>query len=113
MTKVKITKQNNFITVVEASGHTGYKESGEDIVCAALSSIIQTAALGVVSVAKVDAKIEKDDKLGYFKIIMPNKITKKQLYEANIILNTMLNGVNDLLKGYSNFIELEVLDDVY
>jgi len=108
MTKVKVTKNNNHIVEVMALGHTGYSVSGEDIVCAALSSILQTAALGIISVAGIKAKIDRDDKTGYFKLSLPKKLTEKQELEANAILNTMLMGISDLCEGYSNFIKLEV-----
>jgi hypothetical protein len=105
MTKVKIIKKNNSITVVEALGHTGYAESGEDIVCAALSSIIQTAALGLLGVLGIKAQVKKDDKSGYFKISLTQELSNEDRKDADIILNTMLMGITDLNEGYSNFIE--------
>ena len=45
MTSVKVVKQNDSITEVTCDGHTGYGVSGEDIVCSALSSIVQTDML--------------------------------------------------------------------
>jgi len=42
MTKVRIQKHNGSIVSVECDGHTGYGVEGEDIVCSALSSIVQT-----------------------------------------------------------------------
>ncbi len=113
MTKVTITKLNNNITEIECDGHTGYGVSGEDIVCSALSSIVQTAVLGVVAVAGVNAKVTRDDQRGYLKLIIPEGITEDQRYDVNVILETMLCGVGDLYSGYSDFIELEVIDNVY
>lgn len=113
MTKVTITKLNSNITEIECDGHTGYGVSGEDIVCSALSSIVQTAVLGVVAVAGVNAKVTRDDHRGYLKLIIPDNITKEQRHDVNVILETMLCGVGDLYSGYSDFIELEVIDDVY
>lgn len=113
MTKVKVTKKNNHIVEVEALGHTGYGVSGEDIVCAALSSIIQTAILGVLSVAGVQAKVDRNDKNGYIKLSLPKGLSEVEKHDTNLILNTMLVGVSDLQQGYSDFIELEVLENVY
>ncbi len=42
-----------------ASGHAGWAESGEDIVCAAVSTVLQTAWLGLVEVAGVDVEGSK------------------------------------------------------
>ena len=53
MTKVVILKRNNKIFEVECDGHTNYGEKGEDIVCASLSSIVQTAVLGLLMIVMV------------------------------------------------------------
>ncbi len=109
MTTVKIFKKNNNIYKIECDGHTGYGACGEDIVCSALSSIVQTAVLGIVGVAGVNAKIIRNDNKGYLSFEIPNDISKEQRHDVNVILNTMLCGVQDLYEGYSDFIELEVI----
>ncbi|MEK3744723.1 ribosomal-processing cysteine protease Prp [Brevibacillus sp. FSL K6-0770] len=37
---------------IEAVGHANYAEHGKDIVCAAISTIMQTALLGIQAVAQ-------------------------------------------------------------
>lgn len=108
MTNVKVIKQNNSITEVICDGHTGYGVEGEDIVCAALSSIVQTALLGVLQVAcvNVDYKIKEDD--GYLKMTIPKNISLEQRKICDNILDTMLLGISDLYQSFSDFIELEV-----
>ena len=108
MTKVTITKLNSNITEIECDGHTGYGVSGEDIVCSALSSIVQTAVLGVIAVAGVNAKVVRDERRGYLLLEIPNMLPKDQEHDVEVILRTMLCGVSDLREGYSDFIELEV-----
>ena len=73
MTAIIVEKANGKILSVEASGHTGYAESGEDIVCAALSAIIQTAALGLTEVAKIAATIDRNDEDGYFRLTLKSR----------------------------------------
>ncbi len=65
MTKVFVTKQNDSIVEIECVGHTGYGVEGEDVVCAALSAIVQTAILGPKEVIKVKVDYATDDKTGY------------------------------------------------
>jgi uncharacterized protein YsxB (DUF464 family) len=38
--------------VIDVKGHAGYAPHGQDIVCAAVSAILQTAVLGLESVAR-------------------------------------------------------------
>ncbi len=108
MTRIVFTKNNGKITRIECEGHTDYGVKGEDIVCASLSSIVQTAVLGVLGVAKVNADYSIDEEKGKLVLVIPNNISDKQSEATQIILNTLLLGVSDLYEGYSDFIELEV-----
>ncbi|MBQ8468585.1 MAG: ribosomal-processing cysteine protease Prp [Clostridia bacterium] len=108
MTKVTITKKRNYITTVECDGHTNYGEAGEDIVCAALSSVVQTALLGLLAVVGVNVQVKRNDKKGYLKFSLPENLSSEEQEKCELILQTMLCGVSDLNIGYSDFIELEV-----
>ncbi|MBD5655414.1 MAG: ribosomal-processing cysteine protease Prp [Candidatus Eremiobacteraeota bacterium] len=39
-----------------ATGHAGWADSGEDVVCAAVSTMLQTAWLGLSEIAKIDVR---------------------------------------------------------
>lgn len=65
------SKHNGSIVSVECDGHTGYGVEGEDIVCSALSSIVQTAALGLMQVAGIDLDYEVREEDGYLKFTLP------------------------------------------
>ena len=108
MTKVFVTKQNNSIVEIECEGHTGYGVEGEDIVCSALSSIVQTAILGLFRVVGVNVDYKTNDKKGYLKATLPKELDKATRHDCDVILNTMLLGIADLHEGFSDFIELEV-----
>lgn len=107
MTHVVVKRHNNRIVSVECTGHTGYGEQGEDIVCAALSSIVQTAALGLLQVVGADLGY-KTGKDGYLKMTLPKEMDEGMRHDCDTVLETMLLGVSDLNQGYSDFIELEV-----
>lgn len=114
MTKVTISKRNNEIIEVECDGHTNYGEKGEDIVCASLSSVVQTALLGLLVVVGLEIDMKRDDGRGYLKFTLPEKLSEKQRTQSNAILDTMLCGISDLNESYSDYIELEVKTyDVY
>ena len=108
MTKVIILKKNNKIFDIECDGHTNYGEKGEDIVCASLSSIVQTAVLGLLMIAELELEMIRDDEKGYLKFTLPEKLTQKQDIQACAILDTMVCGISDLYESFSDFIELEV-----
>jgi len=108
MTKVTVYKNGNHITGIECDGHTGYGAEGEDIVCAALSSVVQTAVLGILQIAKINADYRTDERKGYLRLTLPQDLSAERRHDASVILNTMLLGISDLYQSFSDFIELEV-----
>ena len=111
MTDVVFLKKDNIIFGFECSGHSGYAKSGEDIVCSALSSMTQSCALGLIKVLKIDVDIVRDDNKGYLRVILPKDLEKDRLDNAQILLQTLLFSVKDLVVGYSKYIKLEERDD--
>ena len=108
MTNVTIEKKGNSIKKVVCDGHTGYGIEGEDIVCASLSSIVQTALMGLLMVAGVNVQYERDDERGYLMFEIPSGLDKQTQRDVDVITSTMLLGISDLNEGFSDFIELEV-----
>ncbi len=106
MTHIVVTKLGDDISSIECSGHTGYACEGEDIVCAAVSSIIQTAVLGVLMLAKVDAEVKRGD--GYLLVKIPKNLSEDRKRDCNLLLNAAILGVSDIREEYSDYIELEV-----
>ena len=108
MTKVKFSRRDGKFFAVECLGHSGYAEEGQDIVCAAISSIVQTAVLGLFQIAGVNVDYTVDDQKGYLKAVVPENISQAQAHDADVILKTAYLGASDLYETFSDFIELEV-----
>lgn len=106
MTIVTIKREGGHINHVKCDGHACYNMDGEDIVCAALSSIVQTAVLGLMLVAGINVDLKRDETIGYLELILP-PLQPQTRHDADMILETMLCGIADLHEGYSDFIELE------
>jgi len=109
MTDITITRKNNSVVEVEASGHTGYGEEGEDIVCAGISTLLQASLLGLLQVAKINVKYKIDTETGKLKVTLPENLTEEERHDADVILNTLLVGLQDFYTEYSDFINLEVI----
>lgn len=109
MTVIKVKRVSGHIVSVEALGHTGFAANGEDIVCAALSSIIQTAALGLMGVAGLKLSLDRRDDDGYIRFTLNDELSERERRDADMILETMLCGVSDLYESYSDYINLEVI----
>ncbi len=109
MTDIKLIRKNNSVIEVEASGHTGYGEQGEDIVCAGISTLLQASLLGLLQVAKINVKYKIETETGKLKFTLPNNLTDEERHDADVILNTLLAGLQDFYTEYSDFINLEVI----
>lgn len=104
MTEIIVFRKNGRIAGFEASGHTGYAESGEDIVCAAVSAITQTAVLGITDIVKCPAAFERED--GKLCFMLDKSVKGKSLEQAELILGTMLTGLRSVKNEYSKYIKL-------
>ncbi|MFR5833275.1 MAG: ribosomal-processing cysteine protease Prp [Acutalibacteraceae bacterium] len=108
MTTVRFFRRDGKFVGVSCEGHTEYAESGSDIVCAALSSVVQTAVLGLMQVAGINVEYSVDEKEGALKAELPEKLTERQSHDADVILKTAYLGASDLYEQFSDFINLEV-----
>ena len=101
MTTVEITHRGGFIVGFTASGHSDYAEEGEDIVCAAVSAITQTAMMGLKHYApNTQAHWEAgDDPILVVKVPSPG-------HETEVILQTMVIGLEDILSGVPDYVRI-------
>ncbi|HHU43478.1 MAG: ribosomal-processing cysteine protease Prp [Bacillota bacterium] len=105
MIKVRIVRDDkDNIQTVECIGHSGYAKKGEDIVCSAVSAIVQTALLGLMDLSKEVLFQRKD---GYLKFNCPKPKDRQEETRQQAILRAMFIGLKDLQSGYNAFIELE------
>lgn len=108
MTKIVFHKQGEDFVRIESNGHTGYAERGEDVVCAAISALVQGAALGIREVAGVKAKYRVNEEKGSLLLELPSDLGEEKRHDCNVILKTLLVSVTDISEGYSEYIEVEV-----
>lgn len=93
MVSIEITRnQVNEIVGFTANGHANYHKAGEDIVCAGVSALTQTAVLGVARYLPDDVYCQA----GAGKLVL--KLQSKPTVETNAILETMVLGLQEIIK---------------
>ncbi len=111
MIVVKIYKdRNDYIKRYTIKGHANYDSYGKDIVCAAISVLGQTALLSLVKVCGLEEKSIKysiDNKIGFLDVELPKKIEISILNKTQIVLETLLVGVNSVIESYPEYVTLE------
>ena len=83
-----------------ASGHSGYAESGSDIVCAAASALLQTAAYGLREVAGLSIGIDLDEENADLTVVLERDLSQSDRQKADMILKTMRLGLEALEQQY-------------
>ena len=61
MTDIKAFRKGSVPCGLEVRGHSGYAEKGEDIVCSAVSVLVQTLYIGLADIARIDVDSLVDD----------------------------------------------------
>lgn len=105
MTGITVLYHNGRIVGFEAKGHSGYAEHGEDIVCAAVSALTQTAVIGISELTECPAKTDISD--GKLLLKLDHSVECKDFEKAQLILGTMLLGLRSIEQEYSNYLKLK------
>lgn len=89
MTAVVFRKQADGITGVTVSGHSGYANAGEDIVCAAITSAVTLCECAITDVIGAKAKVSVNEKLAEIKIDLPKGLGDEKLRMCQVIFNAL------------------------
>jgi uncharacterized protein YsxB (DUF464 family) len=110
MIKVHVVRNENNITSIKVTGHAGYAEHGQDIVCAAVSALVETAVLGIENIACIRPMVIKKE--GFFSIKLSEDIEQERMEKAMVILETMILGFKDISNSYPSYIRIEEIKEV-
>ncbi len=108
MTKICVYRNNGDIVKYTVEGHTEYAESGEDIVCAAVSSLTMATLNGLTDVANIVVGYEMRD--AYLEVVLPEVLTKTERTHADILLKTLVLSLKNLEEQYGEYITITELE---
>jgi uncharacterized protein YsxB (DUF464 family) len=63
MVKAEFKKENSRLIGFKISGHAGYGDKGEDVVCAGVSSAVQLTANAITHFFDIEARIDLQENL--------------------------------------------------
>ncbi|HHY82638.1 MAG TPA: ribosomal-processing cysteine protease Prp [Clostridiales bacterium] len=99
---ILLSDKEGLIKEFTVKGHAGYDRPGRDIVCAAVSAVVQTAVIGLTDVAGINVRHFQQD--GFLKCALPEINNAEEKKAAGLILDTMLAGLKSIQMGYPNLI---------
>ena len=107
MINITIVKSNNKIITIEATGHSGYAESGQDIVCASVSSLTQALINGLIEVVKITPKYVIDEDIPHLSVTLPKEMEEEKSKYAQVLMCSTCLALKDIANSYSKFIKIK------
>ena len=109
MIRVTFQKKDHELVSFEMTGHAGFGEYGEDIVCAGVSVLAITIVNSIEKLAGYQPIVDVDEvKGGYLYFEVVRDVTKVQAYTTQILLNTLLLGLEGIQEEYPNYLTIQV-----
>jgi uncharacterized protein len=102
--------KNGYIKRYLITGHSDYAEYGSDIVCAGVSALSQTVLISLVEVCDIEEnsiKYKVDEETGLLDVSLPRNIEAFKLEKSQILLKSLVAGINSLIESYPDYINLE------
>ena len=115
MTRITFYKADGFYYGFEEQGHTGYGESGEDILCSALSAMTMLIinAIEVTYASSVDYQI--DEKTTDIRLIAKSALPKyekdeKKQYAVSGLIQAYFYQLMDLVEEYYDYLDVKEIE---
>ena len=118
MTKIVFYRSGGSFYGFEEKGHTGYGEAGEDILCAALSSMTMLIVNTIEVAYASDVEYEVNEGATEIKVrskaaLAEYESDERKRYAVSGLFCGYYYQLNDLLEEYYDYLEVEVIDVDY
>ncbi|MCJ7855496.1 ribosomal-processing cysteine protease Prp [Lachnospiraceae bacterium NSJ-143] len=108
MIKAEIFRNSDFVIFgFRLSGHAGFAEEGDDIVCSAVSMLVINTinCIEEFTNEKFNYGVDNDNG-GYIDFSMPDIKKGGKNHDAELLIEAMLYGLNNIEKEYSQYIKI-------
>ena len=104
MIKCEFFTEDERITGFTVSGHSGYEESGKDIVCAYVSAVVTMAEATINDVCGAKAKVRVGEDEARITLKLPKSCDEEETVQA--VLAGMMLTLCSLRDDYPDYIEV-------
>ena len=104
MTRCEFFTENDRITGFSVSGHSGYEESGKDIVCAYVSAVVTMAEATINDVCGAKAKVREGENEARITLTLPVSCDEEEAVQA--VLAGMMLTLCGMRDDYPDYIEV-------
>lgn len=107
MINITIVKIKQKIVTIETTGHSGYAEAGSDVVCSAVSTLMQSLQTGLEMVLKINAIINIDEEIPHMSISLPKDLSEDDMKNAQMLMRTTELSLKGVQNGYEKYIKIK------
>ena len=104
MTRCEFFTDEDSITGFSLSGHSGYAEAGQDIVCAAITAIVTMAEATINDVCGAKAKVRVKEEDARITLTLPTSCDEEESVQA--VLAGMMLTLCGMRDDYPDYIEV-------
>ena len=104
MTRCEFYTDADRITGFSVSGHSGYAEAGQDIVCAAVSAVVAMTEATINDVCGAKAKVRVKEADARITLTLPTSCDEEETVQA--VLSGMLLTLINLKEDHPDYIEV-------
>ena len=104
MTRCEFFTEGDRLTGFSISGHSGYAEAGQDIVCAAISAVVTMAEATITDVCGAKAKVRVKDEQARISLTLPVSCDEEETVQA--VLAGMMITLAGMRDDYPDYIEV-------
>ena len=106
MITVKFRKQADRLCGVMVSGHAGYADAGEDIVCAAVTSAVGLCECAITDVVVANARVSVNEQSAQIKIDLPKQMDETKRKMCEVMLEALRLHLTAMASDYPQCIRV-------
>ena len=104
MTRCEFFTENDRITGFRVSGHSGYAEAGQDVVCASISAVVTMAEATINDVCGAKAKVRVKEEQASVSLTLPVSCDEEESVQA--VLAGMMITLCSIRDDYPDYVEV-------
>jgi uncharacterized protein YsxB (DUF464 family) len=104
MINVRIKRVAGQVTKLVVSCHAGSAPHGKDIICAAVSALVQTYLFSLQRLLRLDVTAEIRD--GYFSLTIPSGLAPAVQEKVSLLAESTLVGLTEIDRSYPGFLQV-------
>ena len=105
MIQITVYKDKDFYTGFCMHGHAGYAQSGQDIVCSAVSVLALNTVNAIEEFTQDGFSVDADEETGGR---LEFHFSGTPGHDSRLLMNTMVMGLESIADSYGEFIQIDM-----